>query len=1717
MKNKSVDKEQKNKDPRQRYFQDSAGIASVGSSNNFSSAKAASVNSGKATTPRSINVSGAISSFSEDRNLQSSKAPDVAHGNQSHTHESVRLSTHESTGPMAKKKKSLGSGFQSPASNATDAVAGITSNSESQADFQDPTQPTSSKKSKKAKKDETAVLPNLSEASAEKLARLRTNPAFPAEFLNTLTDAQILLFPEPTEAQQASITGNSLDYTSGQESEGEKDGSVSESENFNVSDEEYYDLNPDPDADVIFESAIEHLFTPKSQAWLRGHKSATVLMWRYKCPFVDMETDFPRTKKHGEIIRSVIIRYCATEGGELTEENLLLYPDTDMLPIDTGIGFVRCPYPNNDKWAVYMDSYEDTDMMEDENMFDWRSRGPFTYPAPSSHEDKDATHAYYNREKMWPPSKESITKIREAEKNLQDGHYSVTREAVEACQFSVKEFNRPNDHTLRADLYPFDIKGNYPRKIFSDGVRDFEDEKVYNLRQPSEALRAYLPFKIVDTWISKGITSTENLDIPIQSQPGLLTLTVMAECDEKYGLFKTSARTDVERNEEHLPLVRLHFDYDNLLRPPWYSSTRTREVDDFELVCYYGMSAERYLEYYPWFQRMHQLSLPTLWKEFFNPLLQVPKWGPSKQLNITRRTALLQFRSLLECRVNITLIDKYHLPPVNFSKHQELIAFYFQTCPQMLYALVFGKESNEDANSQPSREMQEMMCTVEILLELVKLPWCVDELDRFAYLPSAKWNYDNKGCVVKLNVRHPPMSNVRFKAVLLRAYTTQACELLTYARQHYRASAALWRRAVEALQHRYVHEHGNNNQIEERFGKWEAHQDSVHVFIVLQKKTDPPVTLSQSKAANAKPLTTPFVADQTDDSNLIDYGTDDLEKKDQDPSNKDATNSRPSDAISNIGSAGGNGTGAPPYLHIRTKDIVLDKSITNVPEFWEDGRLIHMDWEITQALINYVAKHEQQQLVPMLMHLFSPKFDDKVWNTLARVLLATKQKEFTATQVEKLKTHKIAAFADDIKSLLEILTIKFNPLNDVVDKSRTTNKIKAKRALEDVLPIFTKGDPKEGIWFAFIEKIKKVYVDLKTVTYLNEPWEDPEYQKDLLTELIASWTRIWTSHPEKYQLFYDLVERMREKQCHIQADGVTTIDIDSPKTMEEFFCVMTLFNDEQAKEAMKYRASSAYKDKEGSHTNKSHHNSENKRHNNKGKESSKKSNSGDGQSKKGHDKSNKQDKSAKAANASKTQDSSVVKCRVCGKPHTGDCRFMNHPDANKSKLPWDESVKGKEWAAKNHKTLHPRKRVDGTDWSPSEKTTTDEKTSHGTGDSKRPPFDKKKKRNTSDDSESNSKKARSGTCSTLALAAPTSAINTCDTRLSDDSATLALLQYVGGVHATAHLMPTLLAITLPHTNKEPVLLQVNSLLDTGAISHNYMSQSLASRLQRLGVTSHSKCAHVVSSALSENNVSNATDRSVQCVVNECSACVQANECLDCNNNETATNMAVVDTTLDVCTNPLRVSTTTKPRGVVVSQCYDLTLMLLTNVTRRRELRLTFSVTNIPFDLIIGRQDILRHDITKTCREYFVQTSTQSSRKRNAVLDSTVVATLEPTTAFTQLPDVKDVAIEEDTRVVVGLTNETDNTQSVRPEPDFGIDRSVRQRSHPIHTAVPGYENEVILERRHMLLDVELAILRDGHLVTATCRVEKWATRSPPNPLIGNLLESIEGRGCRIVA
>ena len=337
--------------------------------------------------------------------------------------------------------------------------------------------------------------------------------------------------------------------------------------------------------------------------------------------------------------------------------------------------------------------------------------------------------------------------------------------------------------------------------------------------------------------------------------------------------------------------------------------------------------------------------------------------------------------------------------------------------------------------------------------------------------------------------------------------------------------------------------------------------------------------------------------------------------------------------------------------------------------------------------------------------------------------------------------------------------------------------------------------------------------------------------------------------------------------------------------------------------------------------------------------------------------------------------------------------------------------------------------------------------------------------------------------------------------MSDDSATLSLLKHEGGTDAKAHLMPTLLAITLPHTNKEPILLQVNSLLDTGAITHNYMSHSLAGRLQALGVAPHSRCAHVVSSALSENDDTTAMAERGTCVKDECSAC--NNECLECSNSSTAASSAVVNTTHDACDNYQIVGTTNKRRGVVVSQCYDLKLMLLTEFTRRRDLQLTFSVIKSPFDLIIGRQAIIQHDLTKTCREYFVQTL-PSTPKKNTVLKRPVVATVISDTK-TQPTDVNDVATVKNT-TVEGLTNVTDElTPSVRPLLDLGIGKGGRQRSHPIHTAVHGYENEVILERRNKLLDVELAMLRDRHLVTAACRVGKWATRSLPDPLIENPL------------
>ena len=50
--------------------------------------------------------------------------------------------------------------------------------------------------------------------------------------------------------------------------------------------------------------------------------------------------------------------------------------------------------------------------------------------------------------------------------------------------------------------------------------------------------------------------------------------------------------------------------------------------------------------------------------------------------------------------------------------------------------------------------------------------------------------------------------------------------------------------------------------------------------------------------------------------------------------------------------------------------------------------------------------------------------------------------------------------------------------------------------------------------------------------------------------------------------------------------------------------------------------------------------------------------------------------SAKSDKRQEKRDGGVT-CNTCGKSHSGDCRFKNHPNANNSKLPWKDSYFGK--------------------------------------------------------------------------------------------------------------------------------------------------------------------------------------------------------------------------------------------------------------------------------------------------------------------------------------------------------------------------------------------------------------------------------------------------------
>jgi len=77
----------------------------------------------------------------------------------------------------------------------------------------------------------------------------------------------------------------------------------------------------------------------------------------------------------------------------------------------------------------------------------------------------------------------------------------------------------------------------------------------------------------------------------------------------------------------------------------------------------------------------------------------------------------------------------------------------------------------------------------------------------------------------------------------------------------------------------------------------------------------------------------------------------------------------------------------------------------------------------------------------------------------------------------------------------------------------------------------------------------------------------------------------------------------------------------------------------------------------------------------------------------------KRDKARHAtSNDTKSRPTGSTNCRVCGKPHLGQCRLSNHPDANLTDKPWAESDMGKRWKAKGYDSLSGTQTLAGDPW-----------------------------------------------------------------------------------------------------------------------------------------------------------------------------------------------------------------------------------------------------------------------------------------------------------------------------------------------------------------------------------------------------------------------------------
>ena len=323
-------------------------------------------------------------------------------------------------------------------------------------------------------------------------------------------------------------------------------------------------------------------------------------------------------------------------------------------------------------------------------------------------------------------------------------------------------------------------------------------------------------------------------------------------------------------------------------------------------------------------------------------------------------------------------------------------------------------------------------------------------------------------------------------------------------------------------------------------------------------------------------------------------------------------------------------------------------------------------------------------------------------------------------------------------------------------------------------------------------------------------------------------------------------------------------------------------------------------------------------------------------------------------------------CKVCGRNHSGPCRLSNHPDANLTDKSWPDSDMGKRWKAKGYDTLHGKRKLNGDPW-------VDE------GNKKKTTF-------------------RQGG------------------RKHGESWAKAKYEYM---YAMQYVDDD--EYTLPcqiHNEYVTSPLSIRVLIDTGALQSNYISLKTAAHLQKARVQRElesqgkSKTEGSCKSAESCSCLDVKESAGVAC----CNACVVNNDCsknndlvspvvsfasLVQNNNtkrlnlktrsKTKTGKSVTALRRTCLRQKLEKTNDNKSTTVcsgITGMCTESPGELSFNFTyfdsatnKEETIPITAKILDTPYDLILGRPDIKKHNLTQRIGNHLYVESTSKEPLR----------------------------------------------------------------------------------------------------------------------------------------